>query len=162
MRATVLALVMFTLLLSPPSARLEGQEKVKPMTVKKITAVLLVEEAEPCVDFWVKRLGFEKTAEVPEGNKIGFAILQKGNVEIMYQTFASVAKDDPNRVAVMRKGPTFLYVEVDNLDDVIAAMKGAEVVMPVRTTFYGSKEIGIKDPGGHIITFAQFAAAPQH
>ena len=34
--------------------------------------------------------------------------------------------------------------------------------MPMRTTFYGAKEIGVRDPGGHIITFAQFGAAPQH
>jgi hypothetical protein len=36
------------------------------------------------------------------------------------------------------------------------------VVIPERTTFYGAREIGIKDPGGHYLTFAQFAAAPQH
>jgi hypothetical protein len=35
----------------------------------------------------------------------------------------------------LRKGPAFLYVEVDNLDESIAALKGVEVVMPVRTTF---------------------------
>ena len=39
------------------------------MSVNKITAVLLVEEVEPCVEFWEK-LGFQKTIEVPEGNKI--------------------------------------------------------------------------------------------
>ena len=60
---------------------------------------------------------------------------------------------------VIRKGPTFLYVEVENLDETIAAVKGAEVVMPRRTTFYGSTEIGIKDPAGHFITFAQFGSA---
>ena len=62
----------------------------------------------------------------------------------------------------VRKGPSFLYVEVDNLDQIVPAMKGAEVVMPVRTTFYGAKEIGIRDPAGHIITFAQLGVAPQH
>jgi uncharacterized glyoxalase superfamily protein PhnB len=45
---------------------------------------------------------------------------------------------------------------VENLDETIRAVNGAEVVMPVRTTFYGSKEIGVKDPAGHIVTFAQF------
>jgi uncharacterized glyoxalase superfamily protein PhnB len=61
----------------------------------------------------------------------------------------------------VRKGPSFLYVEVEDLDQIISATKGAEVVMPVRTTFYGAKEIGIKDPAGHIITFAQVGVAPQ-
>jgi len=116
---------------------------------------------EPCVKFWVERMGFEKTAEVPEGNKLGFAMLQKGNVELMYQSYASADKDVVAISQVVRKGPSFVYVEVENLDQTIAAIKGAEVVMPVRTTFYGSKEIGIKDPAGHFVTFAQFGNAAQ-
>jgi len=63
------------------------------MTVKKITPVLFVEEVEPCIKFWMDRLGFEKTVEVPEGNKLGFAILRKGNVELMYQSYISADKD---------------------------------------------------------------------
>jgi uncharacterized glyoxalase superfamily protein PhnB len=50
---------------------------------------------------------------------------------------------------------------VENLDEIIAAMKGTEVVMPVRTTFYGAKEIGVKDPAGHVVIFAQLGVAPQ-
>ncbi len=132
------------------------------MTFKKITPVLFVQEVEPCAKFWVERLGFQKTAEVPEGDKLGFAMLQKGNVELMYQSYASVEKDMPSINSVVRKGPSFLYVEVENLDEVIAAVKGAEVYMDVRTTFYGAKEIGVKDPAGHFITFAQFTAPPRH
>jgi len=50
------------------------------MQVKKITPVLFVQEVEPCVKFWVDRFGFEKTAEVPAGDKFAFVMLQKGNV----------------------------------------------------------------------------------
>jgi len=63
------------------------------MTVKKIMSVLLVDEVEPCVRFWEERLGFEVAIEVPEGNKIGFISLQKGGVELMYQSYASVEKN---------------------------------------------------------------------
>lgn len=156
------ALVIFTLLFSASTGQLKEHQKENQMSVNKITAVLLVEEVEPCINFWVDRLGFQKTMEVPEGNKVGFVILQKGNIELMYQSFDSVKKDDPNRIDVMRKGPTFLYVEVSSIDETIAALKGVPVVMPLRTTFYGAKEIGVKDPGNHVITFAQMAAAPAH
>jgi len=160
MRATMLSLAMLAMVFGTAAGALNGEEK-KPMKVKRVTAVLFVEEVEPCIQFW-ERLGFEKTATVPEGNKIGFAMLQKGDVELMYQSYTSAEKDVPQHSAVYRKGPSFLYVEVENLDEVIAALKGAEVVMPVRTTFYGAKEIGVKDPGGHFVTFAQYAAQPQH
>ena len=160
MKITLFAMAAVALLLSAFPERPAPEEKK--MSVKKITPVLFAAEIEPCVKFWVERFGFEKTIEVPEGNKLGFAMLQKGGVELMYQSFASVDKDAPASTAqAVRKGPTFLYVEVENLDRVIGALKGAEVVMPVRTTFYGSREIGVTDPAGHYITFAQMNVTPQ-
>jgi len=133
------------------------------VTVKKITPVLLVKEIEPLVPFWIDRLGFAKTIEVPDGNKLGFAAFQKGAAEVMYQTYASVEKDaPPSMSAEARKGPTYLYLEVNDLDAILAAMKGVKIVMPVRTAFYGMREFSVQDPGGHFITFAQPVAAPQH
>jgi uncharacterized glyoxalase superfamily protein PhnB len=126
------------------------------MNVKKITAVLLAEDVTPCVKFWVERLGFEKTAEVPDGDAVAFAMLRKGSAEVMYQSYASVEKEDPIAGSMARKGPTFLYIEVDDLAQTMAATEGAEVVMAERTTFYGAREFGIKDPAGHFLTFAQF------
>ena len=159
MRTMMAVAVLLSIL---PLTVSKAEERTKAMTVKKITPVMFAEEVEPCVQFWVERLGFQKIAEVPEGNKLGFAMLQKGSVELMYQSYASADKDVGAIAQVVRKGPTFLYVEVENLDETISAVKGAEVVIPVRTTFYGAKEIGIKDPAGHFITFAQFAAPSQH
>jgi uncharacterized glyoxalase superfamily protein PhnB len=110
----------------------------------------------------VERFGFKKTVEVPESNQLGFAIVQDGDVELMYQSYASADKDAPAATAqAVRKGPTFLYVEVENLDETIRTLQGVEVVMPVRTTFYGAREIGVTDPAGHFVTFAQMSAAPQ-
>ena len=132
------------------------------MNVKRITPVLLVQEIEPLIPFWVDRLGFAKTVEVPDGNKLGFVLFQKGSVEVMYQTYSSVEKDAPPGMSgEARKGPTYLYVEVENLDAVVPAMKDARLVMPVRTAFYGMKEFAVQDPGGHFITFAQPIAARQ-
>ena len=123
---------------------------------KKLTPVLFVKEIEPVLPFWVDALGFKKTSEVPEGDKLVFVILEKDGVEVMYQTYASVEKDMPAIARDVRKGPTFLYVQVDNLADVKAAVQRAEMYMPERKTFYGATEIGVKDPAGHFITFAQF------
>ena len=85
-------------------------------------------------------------------------MLQKDGAEIMYQTYASVEKDHPHPDALARKGPTFLYIEVDDLAAAMAATAGAELVMAERTTFYGAKEFGIQDPAGHVLTFAQFGS----
>ena len=156
--ALALALVLGSVWQQPTQT-----EEIKPMNVKRITPVLLVKEIEPILPFWIDRLGFQKTIEVPDGNKLGFVTFQKGSVEVMYQTYASVEKDaPPDMAAQARKGPSYLYVEVDNLDAVLAAMKDVRKVMPERTAFYGMREFGVQDPAGHFITFAQQAAAPQH
>ena len=163
MRSFAFALAALALSFGFASMHANQTQEKKYMNVKRITPVLLVKEIEPVVPFWVDRLGFTKTIEVPDGNKIGFVTFQKGTAEVMYQTYASVEKDaPPSMAAEARKGPTYLYIEVDDFDAVLAAMKDVKIVMPVRTAFYGAKEIGVKDPAAHFITFAQFVAAPQH
>jgi uncharacterized glyoxalase superfamily protein PhnB len=129
------------------------------MPVKKLTPVLFVEKIESVLPFWTQHLGFIKTLEVPDGDKLAFVILQQGAAEVMYQSFASVDKDLPAIAGDIRKGATFLYLEVDDLAAVKTAIAGMDVYMPERTTFYGSREIGIKDPAGHFITFAYFETA---
>jgi len=135
---------------------------MKPAEVKKITPILFAQELEPCIQFWTERLGFQRTVQVPEGNKIGFALLEKNGIELMYQSFASVEKENAATGAAVRKGPSFLYIEVADLDAALAATQGAELVMPVRTTFYQSKEFGIQDPVGHYLIFAQQGAATKN
>jgi uncharacterized glyoxalase superfamily protein PhnB len=132
------------------------------MNVKRITPVLFVKEIEPTLTFWVDRLGFSKTIEVPHGDKLGFVALNKGATEVMYQTFASLGDDMPAILDAAKKGPTFLYIEVDNLDAVLTALKDSKIVQPERTAFYGMREVGYQDPAGHFITFAQPVAAAQH
>lgn len=134
---------------------------MKPITIKRITPILFAQEIEPCIEFWTERLGFQKTVEVPEGDKTGFAILEKDGLELMYQSYASVEKDNAATAQLARKGPTFLYIDVDDLSRALAATKDAEIAMPERSTFYGSREFGIKDPVGHWIIFAQQGAAQQ-
>lgn len=135
---------------------------MKVAEVKKITSILFAEEIEPCIQFWTERLGFQKTVEVPEGEKIGFVMLEKNGIELMYQSFASVEKENAATGAAVRKGPSFLYIEVADLDAALAATQGAEMVMPVRTTFYQAKEFGIQDPVGHYLIFAQQGAGTQN
>ena len=151
----------FVLFASVPFLHVNHSEEIKPMLVKRITPVLFVKEIEPVLPFWVDKLGFTKTIEVPHGSKLGFVALQKGNIEVMYQSYASVAEDMP-LLAEIHKGPTFLYIEVHNLDAVLTALKDSKIVQPERTAFYGMREVGFQEPGGHYVTFAQPVAAASH
>ena len=146
--------ILFTLALLAITAI--AQEKT---VMKKLTPVIVVDQIEPCLPFWVDRLGFQKTNEVPDGDKLGFVMLAKGNVEIMYQTKASVAKDVPALSSQRMNPSTGLYIEVEKLDPVIQALRDIEFVIRPRKTFYGAREFGVREPGGSVVMFAEFDRA---
>ena len=126
--------------------------------MKRLTPVLYVEEIEPCLPFWVERLAFRQTAEVPEGDRLGFVILERDSVQIMYQTRASVQGDVP-ALAGTPMGGAFLFIEVEDLDAVEQALAGIPPVVPRRKTFYGADELIVREPAGNVVTFAQFAGS---
>lgn len=129
-------------------------------SIRKLTPNLFVDAIEPCIAFWRDRLGFQAVAEVPEGDKLGFAILSNGAVELMYQTWASLEKDVPGLCPKANGSSTGLFIEVSDLDAVERALEGIDHVFPRRRTFYGMDEIGVREPGGHAVIFAQPAEKP--
>lgn len=119
----------------------------------KITPLIYAPEIEPALKFWVDQLGFTRVAEVPEGDKLGFVILVKGDAELMIQSIASMEKDN-RAMAEYARPAACLYIEVADFDDLVRRLGSAPVVVPIRTTFYGMKEIGVREPGGNIVLFA--------
>lgn len=127
-------------------------------TMQALTPVLFVEEIEPCLEFWVERLGFAKQDEVTEGDRLGFVTLVRDGTQLMYQTRASITKDLP----ALAQGPfertgLSLFVRVRHLDGIAAGLEGVEFIFPERKTFYGSREIGVRAPCGTAVIFAEFA-----
>jgi uncharacterized glyoxalase superfamily protein PhnB len=129
-----------------------------PPTLKQLTPVLIVDAVEPCIKFWTDRLGFEVTNKVPAPDgKLIFASVQKGPVEIMYQTRASVISEQPGSAGDLTGHSVALFITVDDLDKVEKSLAGAPVVKSRHETFYGSTEIYVREPGGNTVGFAQFS-----
>jgi uncharacterized glyoxalase superfamily protein PhnB len=125
--------------------------------LKQLTPVLIVDAVEPCIRFWVDRLGFAVTNEVPgPDGKLVFASVQLGAIEIMYQTRASVLDEQPGSAKELVGHSVALFITVDNLDIVEKSLAGAPVVKPRHQTFYGSTEMYVREPGGNTVGFAQF------
>jgi len=128
--------------------------------IKKATPVLIVDRIEPLLALW-DALGFARAAEVPAGEAIGFVILVRDGVEVMYQTFDSVRGDEAKVLEGSRAiGASAVFIEVDDLDAIAAQIpSGTDVIVARRQTFYGSNETVLRDAAGNVITFAQFAAS---
>jgi len=119
----------------------------------KITAVLIVEEIEKSLPFWIDRMGFAKTVEVPE-DRLGFVILVREGAELMLQTVASVRKDAPQFAPQAHSSSVGLFIEVEDFADVLKRLEGYQIALPERVTFYGMREIGVHEPSGHTVVFA--------
>ena len=125
--------------------------------VQKVTTVLAVESVQPSIDFWQGLLGFEVTVTVPHEDTVGFAILVKDGVEVMLQSVSSILADLGAGTGEVNGRSAALFIEVSDLAAVEQSLGKYPIEMPRRTTFYGMHEIGVREPGGHFVVFAQRA-----
>lgn len=131
--------------------------------IMQSTPVLFVDRIEPSEAFFEK-LGFARTVSVPEEGEAGFVIMtQSGATEsgisVMLQTRASAREDmtdaDP---ALFDASSSFLFMSVADIAAAARALEGHDQFLPQRDTFYGATEVGFREPGGHYVVLAQFAA----
>lgn len=122
------------------------------MKLEKLTTLLIVDAIEPCLPTW-QALGYEVTLRVPDAGSLGFVILTGSAGELMLQTKASLADDLP---AVLALEPShLLYGDVTSLAAAGEALLNARVIVPLRKTFYGAREIWFELPGGMILGLAE-------
>ena len=83
-----------------------------------------------------------------------FASVRLGDSEMMLQDRANLAEDAPHAFSVDdQPGGTFsLYFRVDDVDAVLAALGDVEVVKPIQQTWYGMREVWVRDPDGYVVT----------
>ncbi len=125
------------------------------MQLRKLVPIIAVEAIEPCLPFWMDRLGFSLAVQVPHETRLGFAMLVKDGLEVMYQSHASMEADVPGVAASVAGHGITLYLDVDDINAIERVVAGLEVVVPRRTTFYGAEEIFVRAPCGTVVGFAQ-------
>lgn len=83
-----------------------------------------------------------------------FASVRMGTGEVMFQERSNLVEDAPMVEADSSPSGTFaMYMRVDAVDEVIARLpESTEVLKPVQFTWYGMKEIWIRDPAGYVLT----------
>lgn len=142
---------------SPASTCKEG----KGVKILRNTPIEIVDQIEPHLDFWTKRLGFEKTVEVPHGDRLGFVLLAKDGQQVMLQTRASIGEDIAVLSPHLEKRTVVQYIDVDSLDAVLACLGDWKLLLPPRETFYGAREVAVQDPAGFLIVFAEHKPAAE-
>ena len=125
------------------------------MKISRATSVLYADRVEPTRD-WFMKLGFTVFVDIPEDDHLGFALLEKDGVQVMVETRRNKTEPPALQARMLTSRDTIIFVEVDDLDDVIAKLKGSKIVVERHKTFYGSDEMTFEEPGSHLVTFAKF------
>jgi uncharacterized glyoxalase superfamily protein PhnB len=135
------------------------------MKILRQTPILVVDKIEPNLEFYEKRLGYKRLAEVPHGSGLGFIMLEQNGNHLMMQTRSSIADDLGASAADAASREKLLqsmrglmitqFVIVDSIDAAMECVKGLKLLVPLRTTNYGMKEIVVQDTAGFPIVFAQ-------
>ncbi|MDN5288594.1 MAG: glyoxalase [Mucilaginibacter sp.] len=116
---------------------------------------IFVKDINATIKFY-QLLGFSPVVTVPEtGNDLIWAMMTKGNVTFMFQTFVSLGEELPD-ISRQDGGSLLLYIKLkdirqffDQIKDLVPVLKGLE------TTFYGATEFSIKDNNNYVLTFAE-------
>jgi uncharacterized glyoxalase superfamily protein PhnB len=124
-----------------------------------IYPALRYEDAPAAIEWLGRAFGFEKLMVVPGETDatVSHAELRLGHAVIMLGT----DRDDAWPVRSPRRlggTSTSLYVAIDDVDahHDLARSEGADIVMAVHDTDYGSREYTARDPEGHLWSFGTY------
>ena len=116
---------------------------------------LRYDDGPGAIDWLESAFGFQRTVVVPGPDAtIAHAQLTLGNGLVMLGSAVS-RPESPNPWDHVRFG---LYVHVDDIDQHYARAKqaGAEIVIELRDTEYGSREYSARDPEGNLWSFGTY------
>jgi len=127
------------------------------MKFQKLTPNLVVRDVAASLEFYRSVLGFQPAITVPEHPPYVFGSVTSGGGEIFFNDRKAVAEDYPPLGARPAGGALTLFVEVEGIEEILAAVKAskAKIVMPLKQQFYGMREFAFEDPEGWIVTIAE-------
>ena len=137
------------------------------MKAGKLTPNLEVVNIKQTVDFYRDNFGFDLVMAVPEsmdgveqalaeGKEYVYALLQKDQVELMFQRSDSFKTDVVLSTEPRIGASVSFYMEVEGVAELYEKLKGKALQMTeLKTAWYGMQEFYVKDINGYILAFAE-------
>jgi catechol 2,3-dioxygenase-like lactoylglutathione lyase family enzyme len=119
------------------------------MMSKSVAPMIHVPDVRATVD-WYQSIGFTVVATYDNGTPDGlsFGILSFGNSQVMF--------NQGGETSTRHRREVDLYVHTDGVDELYERIKDrVDVVEGLRDTFYGMREVTIRDLNRFWITFGQ-------
>jgi catechol 2,3-dioxygenase-like lactoylglutathione lyase family enzyme len=121
-----------------------------------VTPNLLVRDVKKSTEFYRDVLGFTMGETVPDQEPFVFVWMKRDEVSVFLNDIKAAEHDYPPAATLPAGGTAALFFIISDVDayHALVAPK-ANVIMPLKTQFYGMREFAVTDPDGHIITFAE-------
>jgi uncharacterized glyoxalase superfamily protein PhnB len=127
----------------------------------QVWPTLRAQDARALIRFLVDAFGFEETAVYGEGDRVDHAELSWPEGGGIMLGSAKDADADDNWP--LQPGGFGAYVVTDDPDGLFARAKaaGAQVLMELHDTDYGSRDFSVRDPEGNRWSFGTYRGAPR-
>jgi len=128
---------------------------------------LMTEDVNATVRFYCDQLGFRMLMGLPfeseqlleefsETIPLQFSMLEHDGAMLMVQARDSLAEECGLFADMPIAVSGTYYLEVEDLDKLLAGLgEDIETVLPERITFYGMREVWIRDNNGYVVTLAE-------
>src|SRR5687768_9599547 len=127
-----------------------------PVKFASVTPNLIVRDVARSMAFYRDILGFAIKETVPDQEPFVFVWLTRDDVPVFLNDIKAVEHEYAGADQLTRGGTVAMFFIISGVDAYHAAVSPkVNVVMPLKTQFYGMREFAITDPDGHIITFAE-------
>lgn len=123
--------------------------------MESLSPNIFVKDINETIKFY-QLLGFSLVVTVPEtGDSLIWAMMAKGNVTFMFQTFTSLGEELPD-ISRQDGASMLLYIKLKNIRAFFEEIKDlVPIVRGLETTFYGATEFTIKDINNYLLVFAE-------
>lgn len=137
------------------------------MKLNKLTPNFAVQDIRKTVSYYQNLLGFKLLMAVPEDkssidseldeNKTYiYAMMGRDEVDAQFQRLDSIGEDIPPLKDVKQGASVSFYMGVEDIDEFYQEIKSkVDVVVDLKTTWYGMQEFYIRDCNGYILAFAE-------
>lgn len=123
--------------------------------LKQLTPNLMVDDVNETVRFYQEILGFKLVMSVPQEGVFNWAMVQHGEVSLMFQEKENIIAEYPVLKDTPIGGGLTFYIKVEDVTGLYNKLKTqVNVVLDLQKTFYGAEEFAIQDINGFVLTFA--------
>ena len=126
-----------------------------PDNYPRVSPYLAIDGASAAIDFYKKAFGATERMRMPgPDGKIGHAEIEiEGGLIMLADEYGPMDFYSPKKIG---GSPVMIHMYVDDVDAFAkrAREAGAEVLREPTTQFYGDRQCSIKDPFGHVWSFA--------